>query len=261
MVDLDYIKNFFPPQIADNPLFAKQMLKEYLLLMILDYISSSEYVRHLSFIGGTNLRLIKKIDRFSEDLDFDCKDLTRGDFILLTDNIIRYLQGNGLNAVVKQKESERITAFRRSIYFPELLFTLKLSGHREERLLVKIEAEDQGVGYKPQMVNVSGCGFFFPLQVPPDDILCSMKISALLSRGKGRDFYDTMFLLPQTEPNIDFLQKRNCIKDRDHLKNELLKVADTVDLNVKKRDFEHLLFNARSSEKILQFKEFVENRL
>lgn len=88
-----------------------------------------------------------------------------------------------------------------------------------------------------------------------------MKISALLSRGKGRDFYDTMFLLPQTEPNIDFLQKSNGIKDRAHLKSELLKVADNVDLNMKKRDFEHLLFNAHSSEKILQFKEFVENWL
>ena len=54
MIDLNYIKNFFPPQIANNPLFAKQMLKEYLLLMILDYISSSEYVSRLSFIGGTN---------------------------------------------------------------------------------------------------------------------------------------------------------------------------------------------------------------
>ena len=261
MIDLNYIKNFFPPQIAENSLFAKQMLKEYLLLMILDYISSSEYVRQLSFIGGTNLRLIKKIDRFSEDLDFDCKGLSKADFTLLTDNIIRYLQGNGLNAVVKQKESERITAFRRSIYFPELLFTLKLSGHREERLLVKVEAQDQGVGYKPQVVNVSGCGFFFPLQVPPDDILCSMKISALLTRHKGRDFYDSMFLLPQTQPNIEFLQKRNGIKDLAHLKRELLNVADSVDLNMKKRDFEHLLFNVRSSEKILQFKKFVESRL
>ena len=26
------------------------------------------------FIGGTNLRLVKGIDRFSEDLDFDCKN-------------------------------------------------------------------------------------------------------------------------------------------------------------------------------------------
>lgn len=261
MIDLNYIKNFFPPQIANNPLFSKQMLKEYLLLMILDYISSTEYVRYLSFIGGTNLRLIKKIDRFSEDLDFDCKGLSKDSFILLTDNIVRYLQGNGLNAVVKQKESERLTAFRRSIYFPELLFTLKLSGHREERLLVKVEAEDQGVGYKPQVVNVSGCGFFFPLQVPPDDILCAMKLSALLSRCKGRDFYDCMFLLPQVGPNMDFLQKRNGIKDLRSLKNELLKVADSVDLNMKKRDFEHLLFNVHSSEKILQFKEFVERWL
>ena len=88
-----------------------------------------------------------------------------------------------------------------------------------------------------------------------------MKISALLSRGKGRDFYDCMFLLPQVSPNMDFLQKRNGIRDVRSLKKELLKVADTVDLNMKKRDFEHLLFNVHSSEKILQFKEFVENWL
>ena len=30
--------------------------------------------QNIAFIGGTSLRLIKKIDRFSEDLDFDCKD-------------------------------------------------------------------------------------------------------------------------------------------------------------------------------------------
>ena len=60
---------------------------------------------------------------------------------------------------------------------------------------------------------------------------------------------------------MDFLQKRNGIRDVRSLKKELLKVADTVDLNMKKRDFEHLLFNVHSSEKILQFKEFVENWL
>ncbi|MCK9626641.1 MAG: nucleotidyl transferase AbiEii/AbiGii toxin family protein [Bacteroidales bacterium] len=40
----------------------------------------------MTFIGGTNLRFVKGIDRFSEDLDFDCKDLskakTKGLFIL-----------------------------------------------------------------------------------------------------------------------------------------------------------------------------------
>lgn len=260
MVELEYIRSFFPEAIARNPSFDKQMLKEYLQLMLLDYISTSKYAGKLTFIGGTNLRLIKKIDRFSEDLDFDCKNLSKEEFVELTDSALLFLKENGLNAIVKEKESERLTAFRRSIYFPELLFELKLSGYREERLLVKIEAQDQGVNYTPKTINVRGCGFFFPLQVPPDEILCAMKLSALLSRHKGRDFYDSMFLLQQTEPCLDFLKALHGIKTKGELKKALLQVADSTNLNVKKRDFEHLLFNVRSSEKILHFKEFIESR-
>lgn len=133
MVELEYIRSFFPEAIARNPSFDKQMLKEYLQLILLDYISTSKYAGKLTFIGGTNLRLIKKIDRFSEDLDFDCKNLSKEEFVELTDSALLFLQENGLNAIVKEKESERLTAFRRSIYFPELLFELKLSGYRFRR--------------------------------------------------------------------------------------------------------------------------------
>lgn len=258
MIDLTYIKNFFPKFIAENPAFEKQMLKEYLQLLILDFLSTSKYAKNLTFIGGTNLRLIKGIDRFSENLDFDCKDLTNDGFIEMTDNVVRYLQNNGLNAEVKSKESKKITAFRRSIYFPELLFELRLSGHREERLLVKIEAQDQGILYKPVTTKVNGCGFFFSIQVPPDSVLCAMKLSALLSRQKGRDFYDVIFLLAQTKPDFTFLKASNNIGNLKTLKTALLKMLKTVNLEVKKRDFEHLLFNANSSKKILGFKEYID---
>ena len=100
---------------------------------------------------------------------------------------------------------------------------------------------------------MGGCGFFFPLQVPPDEILCAMKLSALLSRHKGRDFYDSMFLLQQTEPCLDFLKALHGIKTKGELKKALLQVADSTNLNIKKRDFEHLLFNVRSSEKNFAF--------
>lgn len=260
MIDLNFIRNFFPPAIAANAAFEKQMLKEYLQLMILDYISSSAYAPKLSFIGGTNLRLIKKIDRFSEDLDFDCKRLSKEEFANFTDDVVKYLQKNGLNAVVKLKESERTSAFRRSIYFPQMLFELGLSGHKEERLLIKVEAEDQGFTYTPEIKNINGCGFFFPLQTPPDSTLCSMKISALISRGKGRDFYDSMFLLQQTEPDMEYLKSVCGIQNIEALKKMLIDVANNTNLNIKKRDFEHLLFNIHSSEKILHFKEFIESR-
>ena len=73
MIDLNQIKNYFPVDVQENPLFRKYMLKEYLQLLILDFLSSSTHVGKIAFIGGTNLRLVKGIDRFSEDLDFDCK--------------------------------------------------------------------------------------------------------------------------------------------------------------------------------------------
>ena len=80
MIDFELIKNYFPQHIRDNAQFSNDILKEYIQLMILDFLSSTPYVRKLTFIGGTNLRLVKGIDRFSEDLDFDCKDMSKEEF-------------------------------------------------------------------------------------------------------------------------------------------------------------------------------------
>lgn len=155
--------------------------------MVLDYLSSTNYIKKLAFIGGTNIRLVKGIDRFSENLDFDLRDMSEEEFINMTNDVILFLQRNGLNAEARDKSNANLTAFRRNIYFPQLLFDLQLTGHKEERFLLKIEAQDQGVPYEPITVNVDGCGFFFPLPTPPDSILLSMKLAALLSRAKGRD--------------------------------------------------------------------------
>jgi len=200
---------------------------------------------------------MKGIDRFSEDLDFDCKDLSKQEFMEMTDEVIRFLNRSGLNAQPKDKDNERLTAYRRNIYFPELLFDMDLSGHREERFLLKIETQDQQSLYKPVVTNIQGCGYFFPFPVPPDGVLCSMKIAAMLSRAKGRDFYDLMFLLSQTQPDYEFLEKRCGIRNLQELQKKTAGLLKTTDLNVKKRDFEHLLFNKASSEKILQFSDFV----
>ena len=43
----------------------KHILKEYIELMALNFLSTTKFVRKLTFIGGTNLRLVKGIDRFS----------------------------------------------------------------------------------------------------------------------------------------------------------------------------------------------------
>lgn len=133
MISLEAIKNFFPAHLHSNALTHKHLLKEYVQLMILDFLSSTSYIRKLTFIGGTCIRLTKGIDRFSEDLDFDIKTLSQDEFSKMTDDVIRFLQNNGLNALSKDSKNPNLKAFRRNIHFPELLFDLGLSGHKEER--------------------------------------------------------------------------------------------------------------------------------
>ena len=259
MIRIEQIRNFFPAQIRGDSGFDKYMLKEYLQLMILDYLSSTPSIRKMAFIGGTNLRLVKGIDRFSEDLDFDCKEFSKEEFDEMTNGVVQFLERSGLRVEVRDKENPKLTAFRRNIYFPELLFDLGLSGHKEERFMIKIESQDQGISYPHVMTNIKGCGFFFPFPVPSDGVLCSMKIAAMLTRAKGRDFYDLMFLLPQSTPDYDFLSKRCGIHNLQEFKQATSKLIKTVDLNKKQKDFEHLLFNKTSGEKILRFGEFVES--
>lgn len=259
MIDLKYIRNLYPDAISQNNLFERLILKEYLQLLILEYLSTSKYAPRLTFIGGTCLRHVYGIDRFSEDLDFDCKLLSEADFMTMTDDVITHLQRNGINAVARDKQNDKLTAFRRNIYFPELLFELNLSGHRGERLLVKIEAQDQGIDYEPQIVTINKMGFTFLLRCAPADIICSMKIAAMLNRSKGRDFYDLMFLSSLTHPNYDFLKKRCGISNSEQLKAALQDALSHTDLKLKRRDFAHLVIDANQTDRILLFPNIIYN--
>lgn len=257
MINIDLIKHYFPQQIRDNAMYHKYMLKEYIQLLILDYLSTTPAAGKLTFIGGTNLRLVLGIDRFSEDIDFDCKDLPEEEFMKMTDGVLSYLKQNGYRVEIKESKSDKLKAFRRNIYFTELLFDLGLSGHRAERFLIKMESQDQLIGYKPIIANIKGCGFFFPFPVPPIETLCSMKISAMLSRQKGRDFYDVIFLLGLAKPDYNFLSKKSGINNLSEIKQTIEKVLGLIDLRTKRKDFEHLLFNKNNSNRIIHFREFV----
>jgi hypothetical protein len=61
MIQLELIKNYFPSELSNNASFQKHMLKEYLQLLILDFLSATPYIEKIVLIGGTNLRLVKGI--------------------------------------------------------------------------------------------------------------------------------------------------------------------------------------------------------
>jgi len=257
MLHLTQIKEYFPEYIRENHFLAKYMYKEYIQVLILDYISSSRWIKRLEFIGGTNLRLIKGIDRFSEDLDFDCKEFTTEEFKELSEDVLKYLKRSGFDVEIKEKESLRLNAYRGSYYFPELLYKLGLSHHRDERFLIKLECQDQKVTYKAKTAQVRALGYYISIREPGDDVLCAMKINALITRKKGRDFYDVMFLLNRTKPDFKFLSYKQGINNVKELKSNLTEIFESVNINNKVKDFEHLVFDKNNCKKILKFKDYI----
>ena len=254
MIDINQLLPYYPEPVADNIAFHKHILKEYVELLALEHLSQSSFAPKLVFIGGTCLRLVYGIDRFSEDLDFDCKNLSPDEFIQMTDALIDSLRGNGFMTEARDKENHRLTAYRRNIFFPSLLFELNLTGHREERFLMKIEAQDQGVDYTPETSVISRNGFLFTASVPSKGVLLSMKLAALLARAKGRDFYDVLFLWQQVEPDYGFLAKRCGIGTPGELNNALAAKLYATNLSDKQKDIQHLLFADNAKDKIMLFK-------
>jgi len=96
MINIEQIKKNFPPALQNNSIYYKYMLKEYLQLLILDFLSSTSYIKKIVFIGGTYLRLVMGIDRFSENIDFDCKNMKEDEFHELCYDVATYLKKTGI---------------------------------------------------------------------------------------------------------------------------------------------------------------------
>ena len=54
MIDLQQIKDYFPVQMRENAVWGKYMLKEYVQLLVLDFLSASAYTKKITFIGKDN---------------------------------------------------------------------------------------------------------------------------------------------------------------------------------------------------------------
>ncbi len=115
-------------------------------------------------------------------------------------------------------------AYRSYLRIPQILFENGLSKHKEEKMLIQIDAEPQGVQYVADKVMINKFGVFFRMNVVPRDILLAQKIYAIFRRKRsmGRDFYDAVFLFGMTKPNLDYLRLKLNVKDMADLKRKLL---------------------------------------
>lgn len=185
--------------------------QDYIISLFLSRLYLSEQAENFVFKGGTCMRLVYKLNRFSEDMDFTF----RGG-ILEEEKIASPLKAaaselsfTGVEAEIAKEKKDPKSFSCRLRYKGPLYDGTPLSAGS-----IRIEISIREDLYlEPLWMPIT----FDYADVPTARALCMQepeifteKIRACLSRGKPRDFYDTWFLKNKgLKPGIG-LAKRKC---------------------------------------------------
>lgn len=253
MLELKQIESFYPESLRP---FKRNLLREYLQYKILEVIYSSAHAEEMSFMGGTAIHIVYGLARFSEDLDFDNRGLHKKAFQNLSALIQKKLKLQGYTAEVKNSFKG---AFRAYIRIGDILYESKLSAHKQEKMLIQLDAEPQGFSYKPDKIILNKFDVLTRINVVPLDILLSQKLVAIFMRKRpmGRDFYDALFLFGRTRPNYDYLKAKLNISTHAQLQEHLLNRCRRFNFKQLAKNVEQFLFVPNEAKKILLFPEVV----
>ena len=257
MLDLKQIELFYPENLR---IHKRNLLREYLQYVILDVIYNSQYGSRLVFMGGTAIHMIHGNRRFSEDLDFDNKGLSRDDFEGLSQNVLRKLDLYGYSVEIQNRYRE---AFRCLVKFPGIFYQYDISSHPQEKLTIQIDSEPQNVDYKAERVFLNKFDIFLKINVVPPEMLLAQKILAILNRPRtiGRDFYDVIFLFSKTNPDFNFLKEKMGLNEKIEIKEKLLLKCEKINFKKLTEDVKPFLFYPSEAEKIKLFPDFIRTRM
>ena len=193
----------------EDPVRRLNALREYLQAFIMRSLHESEASRSIAFVGGTALRFLEDLPRFSEDLDFSRIRTDGYDPVRWLRKLRRDLDLAGFDSAVRWIERTPVqVAWVRTA---SLLAEAGLSGHREQKLSVKVEIDTRPPAGAAMQRSVITRHFTFVIRHHDLPSLMAGKLHALLTRGypKGRDWFDLVWYRsrrPPVEPNLQLLQ-------------------------------------------------------
>jgi len=187
--------------------------REFLQNLVLKILSDQDAFLGISFLGGTALRVLFGLKRYSEDLDFSLHDKSKYLFLDILKKLKKELELMNFQLEIKYKEKTIDSCF---ISFIDILQLLKLNIVKEQKLSIKLEIDtNPPQGYKLQ-ASILQNEFMFPVRHYDLPSLMSGKLHAVLFRKfiKGRDYYDLLWYLNQNiTPNFCLLN--NSIKQTE----------------------------------------------
>lgn len=241
----DYIKEIVDEKFSlqDN----RNRIREYIQQFLLYILYKKKLYKDLVFVGGTALRFLYQIKRFSENLDFSLSYKAKEyDFKNILKTAEKEFIASGYKIEIKYDMSKNVhNAF---LKFPGLLFEYGSSAHKDEKISIKIEIDTNPPEGGREEVTLYNSVFMFYILHYDLASLFAGKLHALLCRecSKGRDWYDLLWYLTtfkELEPN--FVMLNNAIGqtmrkpfqiDRKNWKDKLRGAIDNFDIKKAKND-------------------------
>jgi predicted nucleotidyltransferase component of viral defense system len=191
------MKDFLAGLIAGkDALAARNIAREYLQARILGGLQRAGAMNTIAFHGGTALRFLYAIPRYSEDLDFALeRNATQYDFRRYLRDLQSEFAAEGYQVTAKINDKKIVhSAF---VQFTGLLFELGQSPHRDENLSIKIEIDTRPPAGAVLTNTLIRRYVTLQLQHHDPATLLAGKLHAVLQRPypKGRDLYDLLWYL------------------------------------------------------------------
>jgi predicted nucleotidyltransferase component of viral defense system len=193
-----------------NPTDKLNLLREYMQAMVLRSLHESEAFVNLAFVGGTALRFVHQLPRFSEDLDFALESTDGYNPQAWMKKVKSDLQFAGFQTTVTW--NDHTTVHKSWIKVAGLLKEAGLSGQTDQNLSIKLEIDTRPPSGAISERGIVNRHAMLSLRYYDLPSLMAGKVHALLTRkyAKGRDWYDLVWYRgkrPPVEPNMEQLQQ------------------------------------------------------
>ena len=233
------------------------IVREYLQVIMLKHLYRSAYAGNFYFMGGTSLRLLYGLRRFSEDLDFNLLGLGKKGFEECAKTIRKDLLKEGITSVLSF--SHRDTLFIAEYSFKGVMEGYGITDKRGE-LLIKFKANKPAYKLETETGVVNGFGELFIVNAMSKGSVFADKIDALRNKTMGRHINDIVYMLSKRFPVNRTLLKVNGInaEPKEALKEIFSEITDAklIELAEKIKPF---LFDPKEQELIRNAKTVVSN--
>ena len=208
----DYLKQ--QVETIDDANLARRITREYLQARLLECLQEKGAFVNWVFVGGSALRFLYLMPRFSEDMAFSLAEPgVEDNFAELMKKAKASFQAEDYSVTIKAKTEKTVkSAF---IKFNGLLFEIGLSPHRSEVISIRVEIDTNPPAGANLETSVVRRHCLLNLQHYDKSSLLAGKLHALLTRKyvKGRDVYDLMwYLSDRTWPAPNIVLLNNALK-------------------------------------------------